>query len=132
MPVIIHDRDAHEDCYDLLVKYNPKKVVFHCFTGDAVFAAKCLAQGWYISFTGVVTYKNSGLDDVVRQVPLDKFFIETDSPFLPPVPNRGKRNSPLNLRYVIEKIADLKRIPPKKIAEYAFDNAYGFFLGDSN
>lgn len=132
LPVIIHDRDAHEDCYDLLVKYNPKKVVFHCFTGDALFAQKCLEQGWFLSFTGVVTYKNSGLDDVVRQVPRDRFFIETDSPFLSPVPMRGKRNSPLNLRHIVEKIADLKRMSPNKVAEASYENALEFFFPKDN
>ncbi len=130
LPVIIHDRDAHEDCFNLLCEYNPQKVVFHCFTGDALFAQKVIEKGWVISFTGVITYKNNTLEDVVRQVPLDQFFIETDAPFLAPVPKRGKRNSPLNLRHIIEKIADLKRIPPKKIAEYSYQNALNFFFDE--
>lgn len=127
LPIIVHDRDAHEDCLEILTKYNPSKVVFHCFSGDAAFADKILQNGWFISFTGTITYKNSKLDDVVRLVPLDRFFIETDSPYLSPVPHRGKRNSPLNLRYVIEKISELRGLPPRKIAETSFQNAYQFF-----
>ncbi len=128
LPIIIHDRDAHVDIYEILTGYNPPKVVFHCFSGDELFAEKIIEKGWFISFTGTVTYKNAHLENVVRMVPKDKFFIETDSPYLSPVPKRGKRNSPLNLRYVIEKIADIKRLPPKMVAEMSFQNAENFFL----
>ncbi|MCF7794197.1 MAG: TatD family hydrolase [Candidatus Cloacimonetes bacterium] len=131
LPIIVHDRDAHDECLEILSKYNPPKVVFHCFSGDAAFADRILQKGWNISFTGTITYKNSRQDDVVRLVPLDRFFIETDSPYLTPVPNRGKRNSPLNLRYVIEKISEIRGLPPKKITEYSFENAYRFFELDN-
>ncbi len=127
LPIIIHDRDAHEDIFQILAEYSPKKVVFHCFSGDEIFAEKVLNAGYFISFTGVVTYKKSQLENVVRMIPNNKFFIETDSPYLSPHPKRGKRNSPLNLRYIIEKIADIKRISPNKIAEFSFDNACDFF-----
>jgi len=128
LPIIVHDRDAHEDCFEILKKYNPKKVVFHCFAGDELFAQKVLAENWIISFTGTITYKNSKMDNIIRMVPAEQFFIETDSPYLSPVPNRGKRNSPLNLQYVIQKIADIKHLPPKLIAEQSFKNAEKFFL----
>jgi TatD DNase family protein len=127
LPLIVHDRDAHEDCLEILSRYNPPKVVFHCFSGDAAFAREILRKGWFISFTGTITYKNSFQDDVVRLVPQDRFFVETDSPYLSPVPHRGKRNSPLNLRYIIEKISEIRRIPPKKVAELSFENALEFF-----
>ena len=116
MPIIVHDRDAHEDCYDILSRNNAKNVVFHCFSGDEVFAQKVIEKGWHISFTGTVTYKNSNMDNTIRLVPEDKFFIETDSPYLSPHPQRGKRNSPLNLQYVIEKISEIRRTTPKRIA----------------
>ena len=128
LPIVVHDRDAHEDTLEILEKYMPPKVVFHCFAGDELFAQKVLNNGWKISFTGTITYKNSLLGNVVRMVPNDAFLIETDSPYLTPVPFRGKRNDPTKLRYVIEKIADLKRIPPKKVAEYAYQNSVRFFL----
>lgn len=128
LPIVVHDRDAHEDCFSILRNFNPKKVVFHCFAGDEVFAEKVLAEDWKISFTGTITFKNSKQDNIVRMVPAEQFFIETDSPYLTPSPNRGKRNSPLNLKYVVEKIADIKRMPPKIIAEQSFQNAEKFFL----
>lgn len=127
MPIIVHDRDAHQDCYEILSRNNAKNVVFHCFSGDEVFAQKLLEKGWYISFTGTVTYKNSNMENIIRLVPEDKFFIETDSPYLSPHPLRGKRNSPLNLQYVIEKISEIRGTTPKKIAEFSYWNACNFF-----
>ncbi|MCK4311456.1 MAG: TatD family hydrolase [Candidatus Cloacimonetes bacterium] len=132
LPIIVHDRDAHEQCFDILSKYDPPKVVFHCFSGDEVFADKVISKGWHISFTGSITYRNSSMENVVRMVPQDRFFIETDSPYLSPVPNRGKRNSPLNLRYVIEKISEIRGMTPNRLAEITFQNAMNFFLPDLN
>ena len=127
LPIVIHDRDAHDDCFKILMKYNPKKVVFHCFTGDVNFAEKVLNQGWFISITGVITYKNSNLDNVVRIIPREKLLIETDCPYLPPIPYRGQRNSPEYLIYVIQRIADIVKLSPKIIAEQTFANAEEFF-----
>ncbi len=127
LPIIVHDRDAHEDCYEILNMNNAKDVVFHCFSGDEVFAQKVIEKGWFISFTGTITYKNSKLENIIRLVPENKFFIETDSPYLSPHPHRGKRNSPLNLQYVIEKISEIRGITPKKVAELTYDNACNFF-----
>lgn len=128
LPLIIHDREAHDDCFDMLMKYKPQKVVFHCFSGDVSFAEKVLNQGWYISITGVITYKNNSLSDVMKIIPKDKFFIETDCPYLTPVPHRGKRNTPEYLTFVVQKIADILRIPPKMVAEQSFINAETFFM----
>jgi TatD DNase family protein len=128
LPLVVHDREAHDECYEILSNQAAENVVFHCFSGDVLFAEKVLAKGWKISFTGTITYKNSQQENVVRLVPDDMFFIETDSPYLAPVPQRGKRNSPLNLRYVIEKIAEIRGISPKKVAELSFENAANFFL----
>ncbi len=127
-PIIIHDRDAHEDCYKILKDRKAKNVVFHCFSGDENFAEKVLSENWYISFTGVITFKNSKMDNIIRMVPKNKFFIETDSPYLSPTPNRGKRNSPMNLRYIINKIAEVKQVTPKMVADISYDNAENFFL----
>lgn len=127
LPLIIHDREAHEDCFNLLKKYSPNKVVFHCFSGDVHFADRVLNEGWYISITGVVTYKNSNLGDIVRITPREKLLIETDCPYLSPVPFRGKRNSPEYLVYIIQKIADILNIQPKIVAEQTFKNAEDFF-----
>lgn len=128
IPIVIHDRDAHEDVYDILRNNNAKKVVFHCFTGDVSFAEKVLAEDWYISFTGIITYKNTDMVDVARIVPAKRFFVETDCPYLTPVPYRGKRNSPEYLPYIVQKISDIKHVAPKQIAEQAFLNAEAFFI----
>jgi len=131
LPLIIHDRDAHEDCYNILKEHKAKQVVFHCFSGDVVFAEKVLAEGWNLSITGTVTYKNNeSLRDVVRMLPDHSFFIETDSPYLAPVPNRGKRNAPYYLPLVIEEIARVRMQAPNRIAEMTFQNAERFFFTD--
>lgn len=127
LPLIIHDREAHDDCYQILKKYKPAKVVFHCFSGDVSFAEKVLQEDWFISITGVVTYKNSGLADVIRVLPKDKFFIETDCPYLTPVPFRGKRNQPAYLTYVVQAISEILRVPPNKVADQSYQNACAFF-----
>lgn len=131
MPVVIHNRDAHQDCWQILDEYNPARVVFHCYSGNIILAEKIIARGWNISFTGTVTYRNSISRDVVRTLPLEKIFIETDSPFLSPVPLRGRRNNPLNLRYIIEEIAVLKETTPVKVAETTWCNATRFFLPEA-
>lgn len=128
MPLVIHSRQAYDQCLQVLSRYNLTKVVFHCFAGDETDARKILDKGWYISFTGVVTYKNANMDSIVRMVPDKQYFVETDSPYLTPVPHRGKRNSPLNLRYIIEKIAYYKKQTPKMVAQNTFENACEFFL----
>ncbi|MDY6914924.1 MAG: TatD family hydrolase [Candidatus Cloacimonadota bacterium] len=128
IPIVIHDREAHQNCLDILDKYNPKKLVFHCYTGDILFAEKILQRGWNISFTGIITYKNSHLSEVARIIPPDSYFVETDSPYLSPVPKRGKRNSPLHLRYIIEKLAEIRNVTPKMVAQQTYENACRFFL----
>ncbi len=127
LPLVIHNRNAHQECYNALKKEKVKHAVFHCFSGDIIFAQQVLDEGWMISFTGNITYPNSNLEDVIRIVPLNQLMLETDCPYLAPQPNRGKRNSPLFLHLVAEKIAGIKEITPDEVAEAAFDNAYRFF-----
>lgn len=127
LPMVIHNRDAHQECFKTLKEAGSKNVVFHCFSGDIIFAQQVLDEGWFISFTGTVTYANSNLEDVIRMMPLDQFMIETDCPYLPPHPHRGARNSPLFLHLVAEKIADIRGITPNEVAEHAFANAMQFF-----
>jgi TatD DNase family protein len=127
MPVVIHDRDAHDDVLSILQEYKPAKVVFHCFAGGYFMAQQIIELGWHISFTGNITYKNSILTDIIRMVPADKYFVETDSPYLTPHPHRGKRNDPTMLRYIIEEIAQIRYQTPKTIAQQSFDNATKFF-----
>jgi len=128
LPLIVHDRQAHQECLEILCRHSPDKVVFHCFSGDLSFAEEIVSRGWNISLTGNITYRNNNLESVIRAIPLERIFIETDSPFLSPVPRRGKRNSPLNLRYIVEKISEIKGISPKHIAEKTYNNAVEFFL----
>ncbi len=127
LPVVVHDRDAHQECYKILRDEGVKEAVFHCFSGDIIFAQQVLDAGWMMSFTGSITYANSHLENVIRLVPMDRFMIETDCPYLPPHPHRGKRNSPLYLNLIAEKIAEIKEITPNEVAEAAFENAYRFF-----
>ncbi|MCF7918301.1 MAG: TatD family hydrolase [Candidatus Cloacimonetes bacterium] len=127
-PVVVHNREANEDCLQILREFKPEKVVYHCFSGDVFYAREVLMEGWFISFTGNITYKNSNLAEVIRIIPFDRYFVETDCPYLAPHPLRGKRNDPRNLRYIIEKIAEIKGISPKLAAEQSYRNALKFFL----
>ncbi|MDO8445794.1 MAG: YchF/TatD family DNA exonuclease [Deltaproteobacteria bacterium] len=110
-PVIIHDRDAHEDTLRILKEEGIKKGVVHCFSGDEEFAKEILKLGFYISFTGVITFpKAEDARKVVEQVPIERIMVETDSPYLAPVPHRGKRNEPAFVREVAKTIAEIKEL----------------------
>lgn len=125
LPIEIHDREAHKDVFDILVEYNKTSdVVFHCFSGSVEFARECLKQGWYIALGGVVTFKNAvKTKEVAKDVPLDRLMLETDSPYLTPVPFRGKENQPAYVRYVADEIAKLKDIDVKEVIEATTKNA---------
>lgn len=124
LPVVIHDRDAHGDTLEIMRKFPEVKGVVHCFSGSVEFAKECLKLGYYIGFTGVVTFKNAKKSvEVAREVPLDRILVETDCPYMAPVPNRGKRNRSEYIEYVIEKIADIKSILPINVSEQTIQNA---------
>jgi TatD DNase family protein len=130
LPLIIHTRESHADTLEILKESGAGQVggIFHCFSGDFDFALKCIDLGFYISFAGNITFKNAqNLRDAAREIPLDKILIETDSPYLTPVPNRGKRNEPLNVQYVAKEIAGLKNLTPEAVAEQTFINAHKVF-----
>ena len=131
LPLIIHNRDADDETFRVLKEYAGKggpKGVVHCFSGDAAFAARCLELGLYLSFTGVITFPNAKKTlDVVREVPLERIFVETDAPFLAPQPRRGKENFPGYVKYVVEKIAEIKGTTFEEIAEKTSANAVEFF-----
>ncbi|MEA2015754.1 MAG: TatD family hydrolase [Actinomycetota bacterium] len=131
VPVIIHDRDAHLKTLEVVKKYAGNKkfrAVVHCFSGDMNFAEKCFELGLYISFTGIVTFPNAGdVLNVVKEVPLERIFIETDSPFLAPQAKRGSENYPGYVKYVAEKIAEIKGLSIEKVAEITSENAENFF-----
>ena len=125
LPVCVHDRDAHKDTFDILKEHNKNsKVVMHCFSGSVEFAKECIKEGWYLALGGVVTFKNAiKMKDVAKDIPLDKLLLETDSPYLTPVPFRGKENQPAYVKYVAEEIAKLRGITFDEIADATTRNA---------
>ncbi|MDP4143577.1 MAG: TatD family hydrolase [Bacillota bacterium] len=123
LPVVIHDRDAHGDTLEILKEYSDVKGVVHCFSGSVEFARECLKLGYYLGFTGVVTFKNAKrVLEVVEEVPLDRMLVETDCPYMAPTPFRGKRNRSEYIEYIIEKIADIKSILPVNVKEQTIEN----------
>lgn len=125
LPITIHCRDAHVDTIEILKNVMPcnKKGIFHCCPLNVELIKEGLALGFYISFSGVVTFKNSKPELAVSEVPLDKILIETDSPYLTPEPNRGKRNDPSNVEFVARKIAEIKGVSFEEIAKTTMENA---------
>lgn len=112
-PVVIHDRDAHQDTLEIIKEFPEVTGVVHCFSGSVEFAKECVKLGYYIGITGVVTFKNAKkVVEVVREIPLEKILVETDCPYMAPEPNRGKRNKSDYIEYIITKIAEIKNIDP--------------------
>jgi TatD DNase family protein len=129
LPLIIHNRDAHNDIYHILVEEHAEEIsgVLHSFTGDAHFLESVLALNFYVSFTGSITFKNAGYDTIIEKVPLERLLLETDSPFLTPVPFRGRRNEPAYLKYISDKIAQVKKISTADLAKITTENARRLF-----
>lgn len=128
IPVIVHSRSADEQTLDVIDQVSKKYTgVFHCYAGNVDNAMKLIEKGFYISFTGNITYKNNDREDVVRQIPLDNILLETDSPFLTPVPFRGKRNDPGKLKFIAEKIAQIKDITVEKVAQVTTESSKKLF-----
>ncbi len=130
LPLIVHERDAHQEVVELLRHEGAGKIkgVIHCFTGDYEAARNYLDLGFYLSFTGIITFKNAHpLRDVVREVPLEKMFVETDSPYLTPVTHRGKRNEPAYVRFVAETIAKIKGLTLEEVARVTTNNVRELF-----
>lgn len=122
-PVIVHDREAHGDSFDIVCDYPELRGVFHCYSGSAQMASELLKRGWYLGFDGPITYKNARRAiEVLEMCPLERIVVETDSPYLTPVPNRGKRNDSSQLKYVIEKIAEIKKSSSEEIELITFEN----------
>ncbi len=128
LPVIIHDREAHGDCLEIIRQYPELRGVFHCYSGSAEMAEELLRRGWYLGFDGPITYKNAKKAiEVLKICPAERILIETDSPYLSPVPMRGKRNHPGNLVYICEKLAEVLRISPEEAAELSCRNGRELF-----
>ncbi|MFT8347787.1 TatD family hydrolase [Clostridium saccharoperbutylacetonicum] len=113
LPVIIHDREAHQDTLEIMKEFPEVTGVVHCFSGSVEFAKECIKLGYYIGFTGVVTFKNAKkVVSVAKEIPIDKILVETDCPYMAPEPNRGKRNKSDYIEYIITRIAEIKEIDP--------------------
>lgn len=129
LPISIHDREAHKDTYDILKEYNKgSKIVMHCFSGSVEFARECIKEGWYLALGGVVTFKNAiKMKEVAKSIPFDKLLLETDAPYLTPVPYRGKENQPAYTKFVAEEIAKLRGITFEEVDKVTTENALKIF-----
>ena len=129
LPISIHDREAHKDTFDILKEHNKNsKIVMHCFSGSVEFANECIKEGMYIALGGVVTFKNAvKMKEVAINIPLDRLLLETDAPYLTPVPFRGKENQPAYTKYVAEEIAKLRNITVDKINKATTQNTFEVF-----
>lgn len=133
LPVIIHDRDAHQEVLSILKEFaGLKAVIIHCFSGDLAIAEECLHRGYYLGIGGTLTYpKNNQLRDVVKKVSLEHLLLETDCPYLAPQPWRGKRNEPAFMTAALKEIARLKEMSEEEIATATTANAHRAFWGES-
>ena len=128
LPAIVHDREAHGDCLDIVREFPRTRGVFHCFSGSAEMARELVKLGWMISFTGVLTYKNARKAvEAAQAVPLDRIMIETDSPYMAPVPHRGKRNHSGYVGLICQRLAELKGITPDECSRITLENGRRFF-----
>jgi TatD DNase family protein len=128
LPVIIHDREAHGDSLSIVLEYPQVRGVFHCFSGSPEMAQELLKRGWYLGFDGPITYKNAKrAPEVAAITPLDRMVVETDSPYLTPVPFRGKRNDSTKLPCVLEKLAEWKGVSVEEMTCVTWENGLRLF-----
>ncbi|MBQ7337761.1 MAG: TatD family hydrolase [Clostridia bacterium] len=131
LPVIIHDRDAHGDCFETVLRYPTLRGVFHSYSGSAEMAKELYRRGWMISFSGVVTFKNARrVQEVAASIPLESLLVETDAPYLAPHPYRGKRNDSSLMIHTASALAALHGISPAELASITGDNARRLFGTD--
>lgn len=127
-PIIVHDRDAHRDCFDILKAFPGIRAVFHCFSGSKEFASELVKKGYYMSFGGAVTFKNARhAPEVLKTVSREHIMIETDCPYMAPVPYRGKRNHPGLVPHIAAAIATLWDTTPEEVGRITTQNAKMFF-----
>lgn len=129
LPLNIHSREAHLDTLEIIKKYNKNSTaIMHCFSGSLEFARECIKEGIYIALGGVVTFKNAKkTKEVAKNIPLEYLLLETDDPYLAPVPFRGKENQPMYVKYVAEEIANLRGITLEEVAKTSTENAKKIF-----
>ena len=131
IPLIVHSRDAEKETFEILNEYKNEsiKILMHCFTGSKDFSKKLMTLNSYFSASGIITFKNSlALQDTFKSIPLDNMLIETDSPFLAPVPKRGKKNEPSFIDYTATKLAEIKNITKKELIKKTTDNFNKLFF----
>ena len=128
LPVIVHDREAHGDSMAIVREFPQVRGVFHCFSGSAEMAKELVKLGWMISFTGVLTYKNARKSvEAAQAIPMDRLMIETDSPYMAPVPHRGKRNHSGYVAHTCQRLAEIKGITEEECAQITWENGMRFF-----
>lgn len=130
LPIIVHDREAHQDCFDILKECDAQSVggIFHCYSGSVEMARELIKNNFLISISGIVTFKNARkIVEIVENIPLDKLVIETDSPYLSPEPNRGKRNDSTNIPIIAQKIAEIKNVDVNIVAKITNQNIENLF-----
>ncbi len=128
-PVIIHSREAAQDCFDIICKSGVNKGVIHCYSGSPEMAEEYIKMGFYIGMGGVLTFPNAKkLVEVAKKIPLERILIETDCPYLAPVPYRGKRNDSRNLEFVVKKLAEIKGLSPSEVANITLKNGENLFF----
>lgn len=123
LPVSFHDRDAHADTMEMIASFPKVRGVVHCYSGSAEMAKEIVKRGWYLGFTGAITFKNARRAlEAIEAIPIEHILVETDSPYLAPVPFRGKRCDSRYLPHVIEKIAEIKQLPAQQVADITRQN----------
>ena len=128
LPVIVHEREAHGDALEILQDFPDVTGVFHCFSGSAEMARQLVTRGWYIGFTGVITFKNARKAvEVVEDMPLSRLLLETDCPYMAPEPFRGKRNDSRYLYRMAERVAEIRGKTPEEIAKITLENGLRLF-----
>ena len=128
LPVIFHDREAHGDSLAVVKEFPGVRGVFHCYSGSVEMARELLRRGWYLGFDGPITYKNAAkAPEVIAACPVERILLETDSPYLAPVPNRGKRNDSRNLPFIAARVAQIKGMTTDQVAEVTLQNGKKLF-----
>lgn len=128
LPLLVHDREAHKDTFDMLKGIKEIPVIMHCFSGSLEFARECIKEGFYIALGGVVTFKNAKkAHEIAKEIPLEYLLLETDAPYLTPEPYRGKRNEPAYVKFVAEKIAEIRGISYEEVTQATTQNARNVF-----
>ena len=127
LPIVIHSRNAIDECIQVVKQHAGVKGVFHCFSGNEDQARKIIDLDFMLGIGGVVTFKNSGLDKVIEKIGLSRVILETDAPYLSPVPFRGKRNEPSYIKYISEKLSSVCNCSIEEVSELTTENARNLF-----